>query len=248
MDEQYVVGRNPVLELIKSERQIDKLYVLKGDLQGSINKILGIAKEKNIVVQQVDKKKLDSMSEGNAHQGVVALVTGYEYSTIEEILAKAASRNEQPFIIILDGIEDTHNLGAIVRTAECAGVHGVVIPKRRSAMVNQTVYKSSAGAVEHMLIANVNNITNTIEELKDKGLWIYGADMDGKDYHFNTSMTGSIALVIGNEGKGISRLVKEKCDVLVKIPMLGKISSLNASAAASILIYEIVRQGYEKEK
>ena len=248
MDEQYVVGRNPVLELIKSERQIDKLYVLKGELQGSINKILGIAKEKNIIVQQVDKKKLDSMSEGNAHQGVVALVTGYEYSTIEEILEKAASRNEQPFIIILDGIEDTHNLGAIVRTAECAGVHGVVIPKRRSAMVNQTVYKSSAGAVEHMLIANVNNITNTIEELKDKGLWIYGADMDGKDYHFNTSMTGSIALVIGNEGKGISRLVKEKCDVLVKIPMLGKISSLNASAAASILIYEIVRQGYEKEK
>ena len=248
MDEQYVVGRNPVLELIKSERQIDKLYVLKGELQGSINKILGIAKEKNIIVQQVDKKKLDSMSEGNAHQGVVALVTGYEYSTIEEILEKAASRNEQPFIIILDGIEDTHNLGAIVRTAECAGVHGVVIPKRRSAMVNQTVYKSSAGAVEHMLIANVNNITNTIEELKDKGLWIYGADMDGKDYHFNTSMTGSIALVIGNEGKGISRLVKEKCDVLVKIPMLGKISSLNASAAASILIYEIVRQGHEKEK
>lgn len=248
MDEQYVVGRNPVLELLKSDKQIDKLYVLKGDLQGSINKILGMANDKNIIVQQVDKKKLDSMSEGNAHQGIAALVTGYEYSTIEAILELANSKNEKPFIIILDGIEDTHNLGAIVRTAECAGAHGVVIPKRRSAMVNQTVYKSSAGAVEHMLIANVNNISNTIDELKEKGLWVYGADMDGADYHFNTSMTGAIALVIGNEGKGLSRLVKEKCDVLVKIPMLGKISSLNASTAASILIYEVVRQGYEKEK
>lgn len=248
MDEQYVVGRNPVLELLKSDKQIDKLYVLKGDLQGSINKILGMANDKNIIVQQVDKKKLDSMSEGNAHQGIAALVTGYEYSTIEAILELANSKNQKPFIIILDGIEDTHNLGAIVRTAECAGAHGVVIPKRRSAMVNQTVYKSSAGAVEHMLIANVNNISNTIDELKEKGLWVYGADMDGADYHFNTSMTGAIALVIGNEGKGLSRLVKEKCDVLVKIPMLGKISSLNASTAASILIYEVVRQGYEKEK
>lgn len=248
MDEQYVVGRNPVLELLKSDKQIDKLYVLKGELQGSINKILGIAKDKNIVIQQVDKKKLDSMSEGNAHQGVVALVTGYEYSTVEEILDKAKSKDEKPFIIILDGIEDTHNLGAIVRTAECAGVHGVIIPKRRSAMVNQTVYKSSAGAVEHMLIANVNNISSTIDELKDAGLWVYGADMDGENYHFNTSLTGAIALVIGNEGKGLSRLVKEKCDVLVKIPMLGKISSLNASTAASILIYEVVRQGYGKEK
>lgn len=248
MNEQYVVGRNPVLELLKSDKQIDKLYVLKGDLQGSINKILGIARDKNIIVQQVDKAKLDSMANGNAHQGVCALVTGYEYSTIDKILNKAKSRNESPFIIILDGIEDTHNLGAIVRTAECAGVHGVIIPKRRSAMVNQTVYKSSAGAVEHMLIANVNNISNAIDDLKKQGLWIYGADMDGKDYHFNTPITGAIALVIGNEGKGLSRLVKEKCDVLVKIPMKGKISSLNASTAASILIYEVVRQSYEKEK
>lgn len=245
MDEQYVVGRNPVLELLKSDRQIDKLYVLKGDLQGSINKILGIARDNNIVVQQVDKKKLDSMSEGNAHQGVAALVTGYEYSSIEEILDKANNMNQKPFIVILDGIEDTHNLGAIVRTAECAGVHGVIIPKRRSAMVNQTVYKASAGAVEHMLIANVNNISSAIDELKTKGLWIYGADMDGQEYHFKTNISGSVGLVIGNEGKGLSRLVKEKCDVLVKIPMLGQITSLNASTAASILIYEVVRQGYE---
>lgn len=248
MKEQYVVGRNPVLELLKSDRQIDKLYVLKGELHGSINKILGIARDKNIVVQQVDKKKLDSISEGNAHQGVAALVTGFEYSTIDDILEKANSLNQKPFVVILDGIEDTHNLGAIVRTAECAGVHGVIIPKRRSAMVNQTVYKSSAGAVEHMLIANVNNISNAIDELKQHGLWVYGADMDGENFHFNTSMTGAVALVIGNEGKGLSRLVKEKCDVLVRIPMAGKITSLNAANAASILIYEVVRQGYEKEK
>lgn len=248
MDEQYVVGRNPVLELLKTDKEIDKLYVLKGDLQGSINKILGIAKDRNIIVQTVDRNKLDSMSEGNAHQGVVALVTGFEYSTINDILQRAKDLNESPFVIILDGIEDTHNLGAIVRTAECAGVHGVIIPKRRSAMVNQTVYKASAGAVEHMLIANVTNITNCIEELKDNGLWIYGADMDGKDYYYNTKLEGAIGLVIGNEGKGISRLVKEKCDVIVKIPMLGKISSLNASNAAAILIYEVVRQGHEKEK
>lgn len=248
MKEQYVVGRNPVLELLKTDKQIDKLYVLKGDLQGSINKILGIARDKNILVQQVDKAKLDSMADGNAHQGVAALVTGYEYSTIDEILNKAKSRNESPFVVILDGIEDTHNLGAIVRTAECAGAHGIIIPKRRSAMVNQTVYKSSAGAVEHMLIANVNNISNAIDELKEKGLWIYGADMDGKEFYFNQEIKGSIALVIGNEGKGISRLVKEKCDVLVKIPMLGKISSLNASTAASILIYEYVKQNHEQKK
>lgn len=248
MEEQYVVGRNPVLELLKSDRKIDKLYILKGEHHGSINKILGMAKDKNIIVQQVDKKKLDSLSDGNAHQGVAALVTGYEYSNVDDIIEKAKTQDEAPFIVVLDGIEDTHNLGAIIRSAECAGVHGIIIPKRRSAMVNQTVYKASAGAVEHMLIANVTNISSAIDELKEKGLWIYGADMDGPDYHFRTSLKGAIALVIGNEGKGISRLVKEKCDVLVKIPMLGKISSLNASAAASILIYEVVRQNYEGKK
>lgn len=241
---EYVVGRNPVLEVLKTDKEVEKLYVLNGELQGSINKIIGIAKERNIVIQQVDKNKLDSLSDGNVHQGVVALVTSYNYADLEDILDKAKSRNESPFIVILDGIEDPHNLGAIIRTAECAGVHGVVIPKRRSATVNQTVYKSSAGAVEHMLIAKVSNITNTINELKDKGLWIYGADMEGSDYHFNTSLKGPIGLVIGNEGKGLSRLVKEKCDVLVKIPMLGKISSLNASNAAAILIYEVVRQNH----
>jgi len=244
MDEQYICGRNPVLEVLKTDKEVDKLYILKGELQGSINKIIGIAKDRNIIMQQVDKNKLDFLSDGNIHQGVVALVTSYEYSTIDEILNKAKEKNQPPFIIILDELEDPHNLGSIIRTAECAGVHGIIIPKRRSAQVNQTVYKSSAGAVEHMLVAKITNITNTIEELKDKGLWIYGADIDGKEYHFNTSLKGPIAIVIGNEGKGLSRLVKEKCDVLVKIPMQGQISSLNASNAAAILIYEVVRQNY----
>ncbi|WP_409229337.1 23S rRNA (guanosine(2251)-2'-O)-methyltransferase RlmB [Gudongella sp. SC589] len=245
MKEMYVSGRNPVMELLKSDKQVDKLYVLKGDLKGSINKIMGKAKDMGIVIQQVDKNKLDSMADGNAHQGVVALVTGYEYSDVADMLKLAKNRNESPFILVLDGIEDTHNLGAIIRTAECAGVHGVVIPKRRAAMVNQTVYKSSAGAVEHMMVAQVGNISQTIEELKKEGLWIYGADMDGKNEYFRTDLKGAIALVIGNEGKGLSRLVKEKCDVLVKIPMTGKVGSLNASNAASILIYEVVRQSYE---
>lgn len=244
MDIQYIVGRNPVLELLKTDREVEKLYVLKGELQGSINKILGIAKDKNIIIQHVDKNKLDTLAEGNVHQGVAALVSSYNYAEIDDILEKAKIKNESPFIIILDELEDPHNLGAIVRTAECAGVHGVIIPKRRSASVNQTVYKTSAGAVEHMLIAKVTNVSNTIEYLKEKGLWIYGADMDGADYYFNTKLDGSIGLVIGNEGKGLSRLVKEKCDVLVKVPMLGQISSLNASTAASILIYEVVRQGH----
>ncbi|NLY44626.1 MAG: 23S rRNA (guanosine(2251)-2'-O)-methyltransferase RlmB [Tissierella sp.] len=246
MKDVYVVGRNPVLELLRTDREIDKIYVLKGDLQGSIKKIIGQARDKNIIVQEVDKFKLDSMADGTAHQGVAALVTGFEYSSVDDILEKAKKLNQKPLIIILDGIEDPHNLGAIIRTAECAGAHGIIIPKRRSARVNQTVYKSSAGAVEHMLIADVSNISATIDDLKKKGLWIYGADMEGEDFYFNTKLEGSIALVIGNEGKGISRLVKEKCDFLLKIPMVGKISSLNASTSAAILIYEVVRQSHEK--
>lgn len=248
MSELYVVGRNPVMELLRSDKDIDKIYILKGDLQGSIKKIVGIARDKNILIQEVDKSRLDTMAEGNVHQGVAALVTGFKYSSIEDILEKAAKRKESPFVIILDEIEDPHNLGAIIRTAECAGVHGVIIPKRRSARVNQTVYKASAGAVEHMLVAEVTNISNTVTRLKDEGLWIYGADMKGESYHFDTNLDGAVALVIGNEGKGISRIVKEKCDVLVKIPMVGKISSLNASTSAAILIYEVVRQSYEKAK
>jgi len=244
LDSQYVAGRNPVLEILKTDKEIDKLYILKGDLQGSINKIIGIARDKNIIIQEVDKNKLDSMGGGSNHQGVVALVTSYKYAEADDILEKAKARGQDPFVIILDGIEDPHNLGAIIRTAECAGVHGIIIPKRRSATVNQTVYKSSAGAVEHMLVAKVNNINNEIESLKEKGLWIFGADVEGSALHFKTDLKGPIALVIGSEGKGLSRLTKEKCDVLVKIPMTGKISSLNASNAAAVLIYEVVRQNH----
>lgn len=246
MNEIYVAGRNPVLELLKTDKQIDKLYILKGDLKGSIQKIIGIAKDRKIVIQQVDKMKLDSMSDGNAHQGVVALVTGYEYSSLDEILKFAQNKGESPFLVVLDGIEDTHNLGAIIRTAESAGVHGIIIPKRRSAMVNQTVYKSSAGAVEHIKIAQVTNISQTIDNLKKAGIWFYGADADAEEAYYNTKLTGPIALLIGNEGKGISRIVKEKCDFLVRIPMKGEIGSLNASNAASILIYEVVRQSNEE--
>lgn len=244
MDEQYIAGRNPVLEILKSDRKIDKLYIQKGELQGSINKIIGMAKDKNIHIQEVDRKRLEQLAEGNIHQGVVAVVGAYEYATIEDILEKARGKNQPPFVIILDEIEDPHNLGAIIRTAECAGAHGVIIPKRRSALINQTVYRSSAGAVEHTLVARVNNLNNTIKELKGKGLWVYGADINGENFHFNTPFEGAVALVIGNEGKGLSRLVKENCDVIVKIPMLGRISSLNASNAAAILIYEVVRQNH----
>lgn len=246
MGEQYISGRNPVLEILKTDREIEKIYVLKGELKGSINKIIGMANDKKIIIQRVDKKKLDLLSNGNVHQGVVASVSSYEYVDIDDILKKAEDKNEDPFILILDEIEDPHNLGAIIRTAECAGVHGVIIPKRRSATVNQTVYKSSAGAVEHMFVSKVTNISNTIEELKGKGLWIYGADMTGDNFYYETSLGGSVGLVIGSEGKGMSRLVKDKCDVLIKIPMVGKVSSLNASNAASILIYEVLKQRNEK--
>lgn len=246
MENDYIVGRNPVMEALKSNREVEKILVANGELQGSIKQIIGMAKDKHIVIQYVDRNKLDTISDGNAHQGVAALVTSYKYCTIDDIFEKAKKLNQEPFIIVLDEIEDPHNLGSIIRTAECAGVHGIIIPKRRSATVTQTVVKSSAGAIEYMLISKVNNITNAISELKEKGLWIYGADMDGEEYYFNQKLKGPIGLVVGNEGKGLSRLVKENCDFLIKIPMLGKISSLNASNASSILMYEVVKQRYEK--
>lgn len=248
MKQEYIVGRNPVLEVLKTEKEIEKIYVSKGELKGSIKKIISIAKDKKIVIQYVDKKKLDQIANGINHQGVAALVTPYDYCSIDDILNKAKESEKPPFIIILDGIEDPHNLGSIIRTAECAGADGIIIPKRRAAQVTETVYKSSAGAVEHMLIAKVSNIPNTIDRLKEEGLWIYGADANGENYYFDVDLKGPVALVIGSEGKGISRLVKEKCDFLVKIPMYGKVSSLNASNAASILIYEVVRQSYGKGK
>lgn len=241
-----VEGRNSVLELLESEKDINKIFITRGDKQGSINKIIGRAKGKGIVLVEVDKSKLDEMSQTGNHQGVIAIVPPFEYCEVEDILDVAKSKNEQPFILILDGIEDPHNLGAIIRTAETAGVHGVIIPKRRAASVNSTVNKVSAGAVEHMKIARVNNINDTIQFLKDSGLWIIGTDGAAENYYYEQDLTGPIALVIGSEGNGMNRLVSENCDILVKIPMHGKITSLNASVSAGIVTYEIVKQRNNK--
>ena len=241
-----VEGRNSVLELLETEKDINKIFITRGEKQGSINKIIGRAKGKGIVLVEVDKSKLDEMSQTGNHQGVIAIVPPFEYCDVEDILEEAKSRNEEPFILILDGIEDPHNLGAIIRTAETAGVHGVIIPKRRAASVNSIVNKVSAGAVEHMKIARVNNINDTIQFLKDNGLWIIGTDAKAENYYYEQDLTGPIALVIGSEGFGMNRLVSENCDILVKIPMRGKITSLNASVSAGIVTYDIVKQRSSK--
>lgn len=240
--EDIVEGRNAVIETLKGDRTIEHILVAKGDTEGSINVVLGLAREKNIVVKEVDRKKLDSMSETGAHQGVIAVVTPYNYYEIEEIIQYAEKKNEKPFIIILDEIEDPHNFGSIIRTAEVCGAHGIIIPKRRNVGVTPTVYKSSAGAVEYMRIAKVTNINTAIDTLKDQGVWVYGADMDGEEYSFQTNFDGAVALVIGSEGKGMSKLTKDKCDKLIKIPMKGKINSLNASVAGAIVMYEVLKQ------
>ena len=237
-----VEGRNAVLELLNSDRDINKIFVQAGEKHGSINKIIAIAKENRVVVTEVEKSKLDFMSKTNNHQGVIAVVPPFNYCEVEDILDLAKQRNEDAFVLILDGIEDPHNLGSIIRTAETAGVHGIIIPKRRSVTVNSTVSKVSAGAVEHMKIARVNNINETIRKLKEHGLWIIGTDMNTNTYYYNQDLKGDIAIVIGSEGFGISRLVKENCDMLVKIPMKGKITSLNASVSAGIIMYEVVKQ------
>lgn len=242
-----VIGRNAVTELLKSERDINKIYIQRGEKHGSINQILTLAKNKKVVVVETEKNKLDEMS-GNSknHQGIIAVVPPFEYSDIDEILEYAKSKNEDPFIVMLDGIEDVHNLGSIIRTAETAGAHGVIIPKRRGALVNATVSKTSAGAIEYMKVARVNNLNDAIQELKDNGLWIYGTDMDAKNYYYNEKLTGPICLVIGSEGFGMSSLVKKNCDVLIKIPMKGKVTSLNASVSAGITMYEVVKQRLQK--
>jgi 23S rRNA (guanosine2251-2'-O)-methyltransferase len=239
--ENIVAGRNPVIELLKSDRTVDKLFVAKGSMEGSISVIISMAREKGIVISEVDRKKLDSLAGGSTHQGVAAQVTPYSYYTVEDMLKDAEDKGQEPFLIILDEIEDPHNLGSIIRTANVCGAHGVIIPKRRSATMTPIVTKASAGAVEYTKVAKVTNITQTIKELKEKGLWIIGTDMDG-EYCYSSNLKGPIAIVIGNEGKGISRLVRDNCDLVVKIPVLGQINSLNASVAAGIIMYEIVRQ------
>lgn len=242
-----IEGRNSVLELLESGKDVNKIFVTRGEKHGSINKILGIAKERKIIVVEKDKKQMDEMAQEENYQGVIAIVPPFEYVEISDILEVAKERNEDPFVIVLDGIEDPHNLGSIIRTAETAGVHGVIIPKRRAVSVNSTVNKASAGAVEHMKIARVTNISDAIEELKQAGLWVCGTAVDTNKYYYNQDLTGALAIVIGNEGKGIGEKVKKNCDFLVKIPMKGKVQSLNASVSTGIVVYEAVKQRIRKE-
>lgn len=237
-----VEGRNAVLELLESERDINKILIANGEKHGSIYKIISIAKERKIPITEVDRSKLNKISQTQNHQGVIAIVPPFNYCEVYEILELANEKKEQPFILILDGIEDPHNLGSIIRTAETSGVHGIIIPKRRSATVNSTVSKVSAGAVEYMKIARVNNINETIRQLKKQGIWICGTDMETETIYTKQDYRLPIAIVIGSEGFGMSRLVKENCDFLVKIPMKGKINSLNASVSAGIIMYEVVRK------
>ena len=234
-------GRNAVIEAFRAGKTIDKLFVLEHCQEGSMNTIIREAKKKDTIINYVKKERLDQMSETGKHQGVIAYVAAYDYATVDDILERAREKDEQPFIIVLDNIEDPHNLGAIIRTANLAGAHGVIIPKRRAVGLTATVAKTSAGAINYTPVAKVTNISQTIEELKKQGLWFVCADMGGETM-YNLNLKGPIGLVIGNEGNGVSRLVKDKCDFIASIPMKGDIDSLNASVAAGVLAYEIVRQ------
>ena len=235
-------GRNPVLEALKSDRSINKILIAKGDREGSINQIIALAKEKRVVVQEVEKKKLDNMSESFRHQGVIALTAIKDYVEVDDILKVAKDRGEAPFLVILDGIKDSYNLGSILRTADAVGAHGVIIPKRRAVGLTPLVSKASAGAVEYVPVARVTNIVQTIEYLKKENIWVVGTDLSGEQPFYKSNLEGSIALVIGSEGEGMSRLTTESCDFVVKIPMKGQISSLNAAVAGAIVLYEISKQ------
>ncbi len=237
-----VEGRNAVIEALRAGRAIDKIYIAKGDVDKTLGHIASKGREKGIVVVECDRRKLDFMSQTHAHQGVIALAAVREYCSIDDIFALADERGERPFIIVCDEISDGHNLGAIIRSAECAGAHGIIIPKRRSAGLTAIVDKASAGAAEHMLIARVANLPAAIKELKSRGLWVYGTAADGQNDLWHTDFSGAVALVIGSEGDGMGRLVKENCDFVVSLPMKGQVSSLNASNAAAITMYEILRQ------
>ena len=245
MSEQ-IEGRNAVLEAFRSGKCVDKLFILDGCQDGPVRTIAREARKKDTIINYVSKERLDQLSETRAHQGVIAQVAAYEYSTVDDILAKAEEKGEPPFLILLDNVEDPHNLGAIIRTANLAGAHGVIIPKRRTVGLTSTVAKTSAGAINYTPVAKVTNLVRTMEELKEKGIWFVCADMGGESM-YRMNLTGPIGLVIGNEGEGVSRLVKEACDFTASIPMKGDIDSLNASVAAGVLAYEIVRQRLASE-
>ncbi len=239
-NDNIIIGRNPIIEALKSGREIDKILLQEG-AEGSAMKINALAKERGIPVLKTEKTTLDRLAEGSTHQGVAAYVSAYGYKDVEDIFAKADAAGEDPFVIILDNIEDPHNLGAIMRTAECAGAHGVIIPKRNACGLTETVAKTSAGAIEYVPCVRVTNLVRTINELKDKGFWIAACDMGGQEY-YKADLKGKLAVVVGSEGKGISKLVKENCDFIVSMPMVGKITSLNASNAAAVLMYEVRKQ------
>lgn len=238
-------GRNPVIEALKSGREINKILIASGASEGSIRQIFSMAKEKGIIVQKVERSKLDAISESDSHQGVIAYVAAYNYSDLEEVLNRVEAEGRDPFVIICDEINDPHNLGSIIRTANAVGADCVIIPKRNSVGITSVVAKTSAGAIEYVPVCRVSNLSQTIEKLKARGIWVAAADMDGTSEHFKANLKGKMALVVGSEGAGISRLVKENCDFVVRIPMKGAVTSLNASVAASILMYEVFRQRYE---
>lgn len=236
-----IEGRNPIIEALKNNRSIEKIMVNKASKEGSIKKILAMAKENKVIIQEVDRHKLDEMSESHAHQGVIAITSDYRYYDLDEILEIPRQNGEDPFFIILDGITDPHNLGSIIRTADAVGAHAVIIPKRRSVQITPIVAKASAGAVEYLPVCKVTNIVNTIKTLKENGLWIAAVDMDGQTF-YQQNLGGPLGLVVGSEGEGISRLVKQNCDFTVSMPMSGNVTSLNASVAGGILLYEVYRQ------
>ena len=239
--DELIIGRNPVMEALKAGRNIDTIFVSKGERQGSIGKIIATARDAGVLIKETDAKKLGFMCGNANHQGVIATVAAHEYASLDDLFARAEEKGEAPFFIIADEVSDPHNLGAIIRTAECAGAHGVIVPKRRSATLNYTVDKTSAGALEYLPVARVSNLPACMEELKARGVWIYGTDMEGEVW-CQTDLTGPMALVVGNEGKGMGRLVREKCDFILSLPMSGNIQSLNASVAAGIVMYEVHRQ------
>lgn len=248
MNDDILYGRNPIIEALEANRTMDKIFIQDGIRHSQIGYIRNLAKERGIVYQFVDKRKLDKMTDGENHQGVAAFAAAHSYAELDDILNAANAAGEPPFIVIADGITDPHNLGSIIRTACAAGAHGVIIPKNRSVSLNSVVAKVSAGAVEHLPVARVTNISQTLERLKKDGLWIAGTALEAEQNYTECDLTGPLGIVIGSEGEGISRIVRERCDFLVKIPMLGAAESLNASVAAGVLLYESVRQRLENKK
>ncbi|RBW67737.1 23S rRNA (guanosine(2251)-2'-O)-methyltransferase RlmB [Bacillus taeanensis] len=242
MSKEMIVGRNPVLEALRSGREINKIWINEGSRGGQISQVIQLAKENNVIVQQAPKKKLDQLADSDNHQGVVASVAAYRYAEMEELFESAEAKGEAPFFLILDEIEDPHNLGSILRTADAVGAHGVIIPKRRAVGLTATVAKASTGAIEYVPVVRVTNLAQTMDELKERGLWFVGSDAAGKQDYRQADFEMPIGLVIGSEGKGMGRLIKKKCDFLIRLPMAGKVTSLNASVAASLLMYEVYRK------